>query len=95
LFSEAVLDGMKTMVEKPTSDIGVEEIWVNTNEAAEITGYFYTHVRKLARDNWNLPEDQRVIRVRRRVERYEIWLPDLIKYKNDIGKGPHSKAKNE
>jgi hypothetical protein len=60
-----------------------DEIWVNTNEGAEITGYFSAHVRKLARDNWKLPEDQRLIRVRRRVERYEIWLPDLIKYIED------------
>lgn len=71
-----------------------EEIWVNTNEAVERTGYFHTHVRKLARDNWNLPEDQRIIRVRRRVDRYEIWLPDLIKYMGDTGKGPRARSKN-
>lgn len=66
----------------------VEEIWVNTNEGAEITGYHHEHVRKLARDNWNLSEDERIIRVRRRVGRYDLWLPDLMKYLNSFGKGP-------
>ena len=73
------------------------DIWVNTNEAVERTGYFHTHVRKLARENWNLPEDQRFIRVRRRVDRYEIWLPDLLKYIANTGRGPytHTRSENE
>jgi len=65
-----------------------DEIWVSTTEAAEITGYFHTHVRKLARDNWKLPENRRVLRIRRRSNRYDIWLPDLIKYMRQNGNGP-------
>lgn len=81
------------MADKPASDIGVEEIWVNTVEGAEITGYYHTYVRKLARDNWNLPENERKIRVRRRSNRYDIWLPDLVNYMNEIGLGPYPKTK--
>ncbi len=66
----------------------IEEIWVNTSEATELTGYFHTHVRKLARDNWALPEEQRAIRIRRRAGRYDIWLPDLVKYMKERGTGP-------
>ena len=69
-----------------------QEIWVNTNEAAEITGYNHEHVRKLARDNWNLPEEERTIRVRRRVGRYDMWLPDLIGYLRAMGHGPQLQA---
>lgn len=72
-----------------------EEIWVNTNEAAEITGYNHEHVRKLARDNWNLPEDERTIRVRRRVGRYDMWLPDLIIYLRAVGHGPQVRTQNK
>ena len=83
------------MSDAEIENIAAQEIWVNTNEAAEITGYFYTHVRKLARDNWNLPEDERLIRVRRRVDRYEIWLPDLMRYLKEIGRGPHKRNELE
>lgn len=71
-----------------------QDIWVLTSEAAEITGYNTEHVRKLARDNWNLPEDERVIRVRSRGNRYDIWLPDLLKYIEERGYGPHQKNKD-
>ncbi len=71
------------------------ETWVNTNEAAEITGYNHEHVRKLARVNWNLPEDERTIRVRRRVGRYDIWLADLINYLREDGHGPQIRNQNK
>jgi hypothetical protein len=58
----------------------VEEIWVNVAEATKITGYNLDHVRRLARENWRLPEDQRRIRVRKDDHAYAIWLPDLINY---------------
>jgi hypothetical protein len=58
----------------------VEEIWVSAAEGAEITGYNHDHVRRLARENWRLPEDQRRIRVRMEGQAYAIWLPDLINY---------------
>ena len=83
------------MAEKQTSDLGVEEIWVNTTEGAELTGYHNTYVQKLARDNWNLPEDERTIRVRRRSNRYDIWLPDLMNYMDKIGFGPYLRDKSD
>ncbi len=70
----------------------VEEIWVNTPEAAEITGYTQEYVQKLARKNWNLPEDQRLIKVRFRANRYDVWLPDLVNFILVHGHGPHQKT---
>jgi hypothetical protein len=66
----------------------VEEIWVNVTEAAEITGYHRDHIRGLARNNSRLPEAERIIKVRKRSNGYDIWLPDLLKYQLEYGKGP-------
>ena len=76
------------MVEKPASDISVEEIWVNVTEGAEITGYHPDHVRELARNNWKLSEEERLIKIRKRSHGYDIWLPDLVRYKSEHGRGP-------
>jgi hypothetical protein len=82
------------MVDKPTSDVGVEETWVNVTEAAELMGYHRFTAQKLARDNWNLPEDERRIRVRRLSNGYLLWLPDLIDYISTKHRGPNSKYKH-
>jgi hypothetical protein len=58
----------------------IEEIWVNVAEGAEKTGYHPDHVRRLARENGRLPEDQRFIRIRKDSHGYAIWLPDLMNY---------------
>jgi hypothetical protein len=58
----------------------VEEIWVNVAEGAEKTGFHPDHVRRLARENSRLPEDQRYIRFRKDSHGYAIWLPDLMSY---------------
>jgi hypothetical protein len=79
------------MADAELENFDSQEIWVNTNEAAEITGYNNDYIRKLCRDNWSLSENERVIRLRRRVERYEMWLPDLLKYKEEVGFGPYLK----
>jgi hypothetical protein len=60
----------------------VEEIWVNVAEGAEKTGYHPDHVRRLARENRRLSEDQRFIRIRKGGHGYAIWLPDLMNYLN-------------
>lgn len=57
-----------------------QETWVNVEEGAEITGYHLDHVRRLARENWRLPEDERLIRIRKDGHAYAIWLPDLVSY---------------
>lgn len=75
------------------TDYPIEETWVNTTEAAEITGYNNEHVRLIARENWNRPEPERRVRVRRRSNRYDIWLPDLIRYMREYGYGPHRKRR--
>lgn len=65
------------------------EIWVNTTEASEITGYNSEHIRMLARENRKLPEEERYIRVRFRSNRYDLWLADLFQYIEERGYGPH------
>ncbi|HEX2620337.1 MAG TPA: hypothetical protein VHL11_09325 [Phototrophicaceae bacterium] len=71
-------------------DLNAQE-WVNVTEGAEITGYHPDYVRKLARDNSRLPEEERVIKVRQRSHGYQIWLPDLRNYIESIGNGPLQK----
>ena len=69
-----------------TSD---QEIWVITPEGAELTGYSREYLEQLARKNSKLSEDERQIKVRKRANRYELWLPDLLRYIDEIGYGPH------
>jgi hypothetical protein len=66
-----------------------QEIWVMTTEGAELTGYNRQYLEQLARKSLHLPEDERDIKVRLRARRYELWLPDLLRYINEIGYGPH------
>jgi len=71
----------------------VEEIWVNLAEAAEITGYNPGSLRKLA---WTLdqePEEQRPIKLRKRSNGWEMWLPDLMVYIERPRRGPPIKRK--
>ena len=67
-----------------------QEIWVMTKEAAEITGYNHEYMEILGKKNFRLPEDERLIKIRKRSGRfYELWLPDLLRYIDEIGYGPH------
>ena len=71
----------------------IEEIWVNTAEATEITAYNYHSVRKLIQRFANQPEDEREVKMRRRSTGWEMWLPDLMKYLDKPGRGPQPKRK--
>lgn len=71
----------------------VEEIWVNTAEGSEITGYDQQYLRQLALKMSRQPEEKKIIRVRNRAGRHEMWLPDLMKYMKEHGYGPHSTKK--
>ncbi len=66
-----------------------QEIWVMTGEGSAITGYNALYLQKMARKNLRLPEDERLIKIRKREGRYELWLPDLLRYIEEIGNGPH------
>jgi len=66
-----------------------QEIWVMMAEGAELTGYSSRYLGQLAKKNSLLPEDERDIKVRMRARRYELWLPDLLRYIEEIGYGPH------
>ena len=66
-----------------------QEIWVMTTEGAELTGYSREYLERMASKAIKLPEDERIIKVRMRARRYEIWLPDLLRYIDEIGYGPH------
>jgi hypothetical protein len=50
-------------------------------------------VRKLARDNWKLPEEKRAIKTLKRSNRYDVWLPDLYRYLTEPRRGPQPKRK--
>ena len=70
----------------------VEQIWVNTAEAAEITGYNRQYVMKLAQKIFRQPEAEREVKIQRRPGYgYEFWLPDLIFYVEHLGHGPHAR----
>lgn len=71
----------------------VEQIWVNTAEAAEYTGYNRGHLSLLGMQMWNKPENEREIKTKKRSSGYEMWLPDLVVYTNKIGRGPQGKRK--
>ena len=60
-----------------------------TTEGSKITGYNRQYLEQLARKNLFLPEDERLLKVRMRARRYELWLPDLLRYIEEIGNGPH------
>jgi hypothetical protein len=66
-----------------------QEIWVMTYEGAELTGYNVQYLKKLAHKMSQLPDDERPIKVRMRARRHELWLPDLLRYIDEIGYGPH------
>ncbi len=67
-----------------------QQIWVTTNEAEELTGYNRRYLKQLAHKNSKLPDDERLIKVRKRSGLfYELWLPDLLRYIKEIGYGPH------
>jgi hypothetical protein len=69
----------------------VEEIWVNTTEGAEITGYNADYLQQIARKMWRQPEPERAIKIRNRSRRYELWLPDLMTYIEAVRHGPQPK----
>ena len=71
----------------------VEETWVNVAEGAEATGYSREYVTKLAMRMAAMPEDERQIKLKKRANRYELWLPDLMNYVDNIGHGPKPKRK--
>jgi hypothetical protein len=72
----------------------VEEIWVSIAEAAKITGYSKDRVQRIAYRNWNLPEEEREILLRRHSNGYMIHLPSLIKYALSPRRGPQPKRKH-
>jgi len=73
------------------SPLVVEEIWVNTREGAEKTGYNRQYVKLLAMKIWRQPENERPIQMRKRSNGFELWLPDLMTYVNLPGRGPQRK----
>ncbi len=70
-----------------------EDIWVNTSEAAEITGYTTSGLRQLAAAMFKKPEEERMVNVRKRSSGWELWLPDLIYYVEQPRKGPQLKSR--
>ncbi len=71
----------------------IQEIWVSTTEAAEITGYNSRYLQQLAQQIYQQAEEDRSVKVRNRSRRYEFWLPDLLVYVRESGHGPQRKRK--
>ncbi|MBA3867968.1 MAG: hypothetical protein ABI970_05520 [Chloroflexota bacterium] len=70
-----------------------QETWVIASEGAELTGYSSRYLGQLAKKNSLRPEGERDIKVRKRANRFELWLPDLLRYIEEIGYGPHQDKK--
>lgn len=68
-----------------------EEVWVTVSEAMKLTSYsrrtLYSLIWRIAK----LPEDQREIRLRQRINFWELWLPDLYAYLGKEKRGPIAK----
>jgi hypothetical protein len=72
----------------------VQSIWVLMGEASEITGYSQQYLGRLAHKMSRMSEAERPIRVRSRAKRYELWLPDLIRYMEDHLHGPRNSSES-
>ena len=72
-----------------------EQIWVSTREGAEMTGYSQEYLERLANRNLRQPEAERVIQVRKREGRFQLWLPDIFKYIEEHGSGPLNKQTSD
>lgn len=70
-----------------------EQIWVNLTEGAELTGYSRDHMRKLVKKFTKQPEIERSIKMRKRSFGWELWLPDLMAWREIPGHGPQRKRK--
>lgn len=72
-----------------------DETWVNVAEATEITGYNFHSIRRMVQTIASQPEDEREIKLRKRANRWELWLPDLMKYIVKPGRGPRKSLNYE
>ena len=72
-----------------------EEIWVNLSEATEITGYNYNSLRKVIWQMAQEPEEQRSIKIKKRSNAWELWLPDLMNFMQEPRRGPQAKRKKD
>ena len=72
-----------------------EEIWVNLSEATEITGYSYDSLRKVIWQMAQEPEEERPIKLKKRSNAWELWLPDLMKFMQEPRRGPQAKRKKD
>ena len=86
-YAKETVDNPQPNSDKPED----QEVWIMTTEAAEKTGYSREYLEQLARKNLQMPEDKRELEVRMRARRYELWLPDLLRYIEEIGSGPRDK----
>ena len=80
---------MFALIEIPKNN----EAWLVISEAAEFTGYHRNYLQKMALKMWLQPESERLIRLRKRSGRYELWLPDLLNYIEESGRGPQPSRK--
>ena len=81
------------MAEMHLDKLESKEIWVDINEATELTGYNRESMRSLAQRMSLKSDEEREINIRKRSNRWELWLPDLLFYINEPGHGAKQKRK--
>lgn len=73
----------------------VEELWVTVTEAAKLTGYSRDRIQRIAQQNWDLPESERELTLKKdSYGYYMLLLPSIIQYVLRYGKGPQTKRKH-
>jgi hypothetical protein len=83
------------MSDKKLANIEASEIWVDVFEASEMTGYSVDALRKVIARVKNLPEEEREITLRKRTNRWELWLPDILSYMSHPNRGPNRRSKSK
>jgi hypothetical protein len=73
----------------------VEEMWVTISEAAKLTGYSKDRLQRIAQSNWNRPEAEREVTLKKdSYGYYLVLLPSIIQYTLKARRGPRSKSKH-
>jgi hypothetical protein len=63
-----------------TDHFSTQGIWVSPADGAEITGFTVHYLEILAQQQAALPEKERSLKIRLRDNRYEFWMPDLVRH---------------
>lgn len=60
-------------------NFSTQGVWVDSAGGAQITGFTQVYLEILAQQQAALPADKRSVKIRQRGEKYEFWMPDLVR----------------